>query len=175
MAGGASHDVLRKVATASKRDHNAYALGVWLTSKSGRTLPDLRDQVVADRLMLAREMLDAAHKLYAAKPRQNRSAISRYYYSMYHALRAVSFFVHGGDDFESHSVLAGKLPGDFPAPSYWANSLKSARENRNSADYDPYPVDGITWRSMATDLRLEAPRLIAVAEQYLKSKGCLHV
>lgn len=175
MAGGTSHKVLRKIATATKRDQDAYALGVFFASSTSRTIEDLRQQAVADRISLAREILATAEKLYSARPRQNRSAVSRYYYSMYHALRAVTFFSFGGDDHEAHRILPGKLPTDFPAAAYWANSLKSARENRNSADYDPYPVDGLSWRAMATNLRNEAPRLLAATEQYLRTMGCGHL
>lgn len=167
-----SHNVLRKIATATRREHADFDLGVWLASTSARSLDDLREQAVVDRLTFAYDFLATANKLYSSRPQQNRSAISRYYYSMYHALRAAAFYSHRGDDYESHSSLPSKLPDDFPAKQYWANSLKSARENRNSADYDPYPVKGITWRTMATDLRGEAPRVLTAVEQYLKSKGC---
>lgn len=146
-----------------------------MATAASRPLAELREQVVGDRLALARQVLTAGEKLYSARPRQNRSAISRYYYVMYHAARALVFYDCGGDDHEAHSVLPTKMPFDFPSRDYWANELKSARENRNSADYDPYPVDGRTWRSIATDLHVEAPQLLAAVGSYLRTKGCRYL
>jgi hypothetical protein len=94
---------------------------------------------------------------------------------MYHAARAVVYFSHGGDDHQSHSDLPTKLPDDFVDAGLWQNSLKDARSRRNQADYDPYPMAEATWRPIAAILANEAPRLVALAEQYLRAKGCTHL
>lgn len=128
-----SHQVLRRIAEANKIQLGNYKEGIYLTKTSGWSVDDLRHEATSDRMKLARHFLDAGDKLFRARPTQHRSAISRYYYCMYHTLRAVAFFHHEGDDHESHSTLPSHVPKDFPNGSSWSNALKSARENRNSA------------------------------------------
>lgn len=94
---------------------------------------------------------------------------------MYHALRAVVFFQHEGDDHESHGALPAQIPKDFPNGAVWGNDLKSARENRNSADYDPYPPAHATFQAIAKGLSVQAPALMSVAVNYLQGKGCKHI
>lgn len=171
----ASHQVLRRVVEASKIQLAAYKEGVYLTTTSGWSIDDLRHEATSDRMELARHFLGVGDKLLRVRPAQHRSAISRYYYCMYHALRAVVFFQHEGDDHESHSALPGHVPKDFPNSAVWSNDLKSARENRNSADYDPYPPAHTSWQAMAKDLGLQAPSLLAISEAYLRGKGCKRI
>ncbi|TXS34099.1 HEPN domain-containing protein [Streptomyces sp. gb1(2016)] len=138
-------------------------------------MSDLQHQVCADRIELSAHFLKAADKSLRTRPAQYRTAVSRYYYSMYHAARAVVYFAHGGDDHEKHSVLPTKLPADFPSSSYWQNELKDARLNRNSADYDPYPGAQAHWKGLANALSSTAPNFLQLATSYLKQKGCAHV
>ncbi|MBW0129045.1 HEPN domain-containing protein [Pseudonocardia oceani] len=143
-----------------------------LAATSRTTIDDLRHHATADRIELAKHFLEAANRFVRARPAQPRSAISRYYYSMYHAIRGVVFFSFKGDDHESHTKLPGNLPKDFPDRSYWSNEVKNARENRNAADYEPYPAPHATWRSMASDLQGLAPILLSTSIDYLRAKGC---
>jgi len=129
----------------------------------------------AVRLLLAKELLQTADKLMRSRPAQYRSAISRYYYSMYHAIRAVVYYVHGGDDHQEHTNLPGHLPPDFVDRALWQNALKDARARRNDADYDPYPLAPGAWRDVARDLRVRARQLVVLAESYLRWKGCAHI
>lgn len=94
---------------------------------------------------------------------------------MYHSARAVVYFSHGGDDFEKHADLPGRVPSDFTDSDLWRNALKDARSHRNDADYDPYPSDPRSWRAIAGHLGTNAVDLLAEAEQYLKRKGCVYV
>ncbi|MFI2557919.1 HEPN domain-containing protein [Nocardia farcinica] len=167
--------VLARITLADKQTLGLYAEGVSMETRTSRVIADLRQQACADRLTLAASFLDAADKLRRARPGQYRSAISRYYYSMYHAARSVVYFAHGGDDHEKHSVLPTKLPNDFPSSSYWQNELKNARQNRNSADYDPYPTSWKHWQNLAKALSTTAPNFLQLSTQYLKQKGCSHV
>ena len=172
---GTSPHVLRRVAAANKNQLAAYKEGVYITTVSGLSVDDLRHEATVNRLDLAKHFLDAGNKLFRSRPSQHRSSISRYYYSMYHTLRAVVFFRHEGDDYESHGTLHAQVPQDFPNAAMWTNDFKSARENRNSADYDPYPPAHSNWKAIAKNLSLQAPTLLAVAESYLKGKGCKHI
>lgn len=94
---------------------------------------------------------------------------------MYHSVRAVVYFVHGGDDYQPHSELPSRLPSDFVDSSLWQNAFKDARSHRNDADYDPYPSDPQNWRAIATDLSANAQALLAESGEYLKRKGCAYV
>jgi hypothetical protein len=91
---------------------------------------------------------------------------------MYHCFRAVSYYTHGGDDHEEHTVLPSRIPNDFPNRDVWENNLKNARLERNRADYDPYPRQDRRFEVVATDVIQKARLLIPIAVQYLRSKGC---
>jgi uncharacterized protein (UPF0332 family) len=172
----AQHEqALLRVSKADKKTLGLMAEGVHLSTSTTRALPDLQEQTCADRLRLARELWGAAEKLTRARPAQYRSAISRYYYAMYHAMRAVVYYVHGGDDHNAHSALPGHVPQDFVNSALWQNTLKDARSHRNDADYDPYPLDAGIWRTVALDLKAQSDQLIALAEDYLRRKGCAHI
>ncbi|MFE4855572.1 HEPN domain-containing protein [Streptomyces sp. NPDC056670] len=167
--------VLARITQADKKTLLLFAEGVSLEARTSRVISDLRHQASADRIKLSDSFLLSADKLLRARPGQYRSAISRYYYSMYHSARAVVYFAHGGDDHEKHSVLPTKLPNDFPSSNFWQNELKDARLNRNSADYDPYPTSWRHWQTLAKSLSATAPNFLQLSTQYLKQKGCAHV
>ncbi len=86
-----------------------------------------------------------ADRLMRARPPMCRVAVGRYYYGMYHAMRAVVYFHVTGDDHEQHSVLPRSMPADFPDADFWKNALKDARLRRNEADYDPYPMSDVSF------------------------------
>lgn len=150
----------------------AFREGVYLETSSGQTIDELRDQACADRIALAEHFLAAGDKMMRSRPPEYRSAISRFYYSMYHAMRAVAFYAHGGDDHQEHRILPQKTPSDFPSSAQRENDLKDARTTRNSADYDPYPSDITAHRAAAKRLQPLAQSLIPDVRTYLKSKGC---
>lgn len=166
---------LLRVSKADKKTLGFYAEGVYISTQTGRPFHDLQQQVCADRLRLAKEFLATADKMVNARPPHFRSAVSRYYYSMYHAARALVYFAYGGDDYEAHSTLPTKLPDDFTNTALWQNALKDARGHRNEADYDPYPSEPRSWRPTAIDLGAKAPDLLSLVVQYLKQKGCAYV
>lgn len=169
-----SHELLRRVAEASKSTFALYKEGVYLESSAQRPLEHLRHQVAADRMVLAYQFVKAGERFIKMRPPEYRSAISRFYYAMYHSIRAVVYYSVGGDDHQDHGSLPKNIPSDFPNKDFWENSLKSSRTSRNSADYDPYPGQG-SWRSMAHDLSEDAVNLVAVAESYLKQRGCSYL
>ncbi|WP_156301885.1 HEPN domain-containing protein [Streptomyces sp. e14] len=160
---------------ANKKTLGLFAEGINLHGATARTLVDLQHQACADRILLAKTFLHSGNRLMRVRPPEYRSAISRYYYSMYHAIRAVAYFNEGGDDKESHSMLPSAVPSDFADSAIWQNELKDARSRRNEADYDPYPINPLDWRGVARDLQGKAPTLLVLAETYLKKKGCGHL
>lgn len=163
---------LIRVGKASASDISRWKEGVSLERDSKKEIHALCLQVAADRLRLAIELRRSGNICIRSKSKLFRDAISRYYYSMYHALRAVAFIHHAGDDHEAHSVLPTKIPQDLANAGKWANLLKSAREHRNRADYDPYPRGRASWSAIALDIKQDVDALLPEVKAYLISKGC---
>ena len=105
----------------------------------------------------------------------HRDAISRYYYSLYHAFRAVAYFANDGDDFEEHSKLPTGIPDDFPNADTWRNNLKDARLTRNRADYNAYPKSDGAWRYDCERVATISAPAIAACRDYLAGKGCQYL
>lgn len=167
--------VLLRVSKAVGRDFRAFDEAVHLTSTTGRTVDDLREQACADRLRLATHFVATGDKLLGLGPSQSRSAVSRFYYGMYHAMRAVVYFMERGDDHQEHSTLPKKTPPDFVNSALWENNLKDARGRRNEADYDPYPISLSPFRTTALQLQANAHELVRLSRTYLQGKGCRYV
>src|ERR1044071_3277498 len=116
------------------------ALAAYPTSGAKYPLPlaTLVRQATSDRLQLAGAHLRAGDNLLFAA--NYRSAISRYYYAMYHAARAITYAAHQGDDHERHSILPRNLPANWNTAPSREIELTDARFLRNQADYDCYPI-----------------------------------
>jgi len=166
-------DRLLRVSEATSKEATLWREGANLERVTGKTIDVLRLEAAVDRWRLADEFRIRADKFSRAKPARTRDAISRYYYSMYHAMRAAAYVFHGGDDHQEHRVLPGKTPPDFPNASYWENRLKDAREIRNRADYDPYPKSAASWSRIGAGLESDCRQLLADAKSYLVGKGCM--
>lgn len=172
MALSAAEDRLQRITKAPKNTLALLKEGVSIESALARTLEDAMDRTVADRLDLADEFLDMAERLYRSKTDMSRPAIARYYYAMYHAMRAVSYQNVGGDDHEQHKDLPAKgVPDDYPNKALTSNELKDARTLRNEADYEQYPIARSYFKSAVTDLRPKAKAFVSAARQYVTSKG----
>lgn len=165
---------LSRLARASNEQTKSWKEGVSLQDEFGQTIPELINRAAADRWYFAYEHRHNANKLLESKTPLYRSAISRFYYSMYHAIRACVFVSHQGDDYERHSDLLkyNKLSG-FPSNLNWQNILKDARELRNRADYDPYPKSNIAWKQDALDLKKDADLFLSTTRTYLRQEGCI--
>lgn len=168
----ASDAHLLRVTQAKADVFERWMEGVYLETSSGQPLPELQDQAVVDRLKLAERFAAAARSQLRSRPPRYRDAISRYYYAMYHGMRAVALFHYKGDDHQEHSALPGRTPPDFPDAARWQNALKSAKQMRNSADYDPYPAAEAAWRSQALQIQADSVELVRVIRGYLLTKGC---
>jgi uncharacterized protein (UPF0332 family) len=175
MATFAPDWALSQVVKAKNADIVRYRQGIQLEKKTGHTVQELQHRGCADRIELARSMHQAGTKLMSSRPPQFRSAISRFYYAMYHASRAVVYFANDGDDHEEHSKLPIHLPGDFPGLATWVNTIKDARVKRNDADYEPYPDTAEVFKAQAKDLRDLSADLVQDCVTYLKAKGCQYL
>jgi len=140
-----------------------------LIARSGKSVREVQNETIKDRVGLAKKNLQDAEDLLLRI--KYRGAIGRGYYSMYHLFRAVSFAFHEGDDFEQHSKLPQGIPADFPTSDVWKNNLKTARLKRNKADYEPYPKDDLLFEPDAVEIVDFAREAYMVGEIYLTSKG----
>jgi len=175
MSRFATNKNLLRVSKAKKSEIDRWKEGRALESSSGRTIEELSHRVVADRLQLAMRFLRVGDRLHAGAQPDYRLAVSRYYYAMYHAMRAAAYFSHGGDDHEEHSKLPSNAPTDLPNSALLSNSLKDARERRNAADYNPYPKGNGAWKRHAANLSVDAAKLVQEVRQYLRAKGCRYI
>jgi uncharacterized protein (UPF0332 family) len=167
-----SHARLKRIGEAHASLLENWREGVSLTSDSGLTIEALKLGVASARWKLAAEYRRDAKKLLKLSRPPFRSVISRFYYAMYHSMRAVCYVFHDGDDHQSHSNLPLHIPDDFPDAAIWRNTFKNARLTRNAADYDPYPKSGKIWQRQAEAIRTDAEALLAETRNYLRSKGC---
>lgn len=134
-------------------------------------MSDLLRQVASDRFRLASSHLQSADTLLTSFA--FRSCISRNYYAMYHAARAVVFGSHVGDDFEPHSVLPRNLPAAMPHRVQRESELTDARLLRNQADYDAYPQSERDWEADARQLGALAPEFVQACEDYALQNGLI--
>lgn len=163
---------LHRVTKLSAREIELLKEGVSVEAALSRTMADTLHQVVSDRILLSENFLQMADKLRRSRSDMSRAAIARYYYAMYHAMRAVSFHERGGDDHEAHSDLFQKgVPADFPNAVAARNDLKDARLSRNEADYDPYPQSAAYFKTVVKRLSPVSSAFVADSRAYLVSKG----
>lgn len=151
---------------------NAPAAQISLLGKPGRypfPLAPMMSQVVSDRLTLAGDHLRAGDHLVFGL--QFRSSISRHYYAMYHAARAVTFAEAKGDDHQKHSVLPRHLPSGIANVSQLEVQLTDARLLRNEADYDPYPAKPPDWEVDARRLAVTAANFVQACEDFALMSG----
>lgn len=164
---------LIRISKATKSIIENWQEGISLKNISGYETSALMCIVASDRWRLGFEHRRQANIfLKQAKPLY-RSAISRYYYAMYHSMRACVYIHHRGDDFEGHSNLFGRIPSDFDTTINWSNTLKAARDIRNRADYDPYPKTDLAWRKDALTIKANADQLLLITRTYLQNKSCI--
>jgi uncharacterized protein (UPF0332 family) len=146
--------------------------GIRIEHVAGQTIGDLISQACVSRHFLAEHFLKSAAMLLKLKPARHRDAISRAYYAMYHAARAVVYLVNQGDDHQEHDQLYKHLPSDFPNADTWKNELKEARLKRNEADYDFFPKSNLSFRSASLSLFAKAKEFHSECENYLQNRGC---
>jgi uncharacterized protein (UPF0332 family) len=167
----ATQDQLAFISKLESARLNDLKSGEGLAAKTGYAVQELIGKATSDRMRLARACHQQATEASASKCAPNRLTISRAYYAMYHCLRAVVFFVNGGDEFEKHAELPRHLPRDFPSVATWENELKHARLQRNRVDYEPFPRSDDAYATSAVDLLTKSADLLNLADAYLRRKG----
>lgn len=163
---------LLRIGLAKAKEQAAWLEGISIERSAGVPLNQLRVRVAVSRFELAREMKRQCTYNASAPTAMQRLTISRSYYAMYHAVRAAAYLHYGGDDHQQHSDLPQRIPPDLPNSAIWGNQLKSAREYRNQADYDPYPKSKNYWRSIAETVHSDSVALLPIVRLYLRNKGC---
>ena len=163
---------LLRVGKATHQLLQDWTEGVSLYRDSGLPIESLALRVASDRWVLAAAQRRDGNKLLGLSQPACRCSVSRYYYAMYHCMRAAAYVYHGGDDYQAHSKLPQHVPKDFPDCDDWANRLKNARLTRNAADYDPYPKSDKAWRRRASEIKSDADALLRVTREYLRERGC---
>jgi len=163
---------LLRVGLAKAKEQAAWLEGISITQSAGAPIERVRIRVVAARYDLAREMKKQCSYSDAASTAMQRLTISRSYYAMYHASRAAAYLYYQGDDHQQHSDLPQRMPPDLPNSGVWGNQLKSAREYRNQADYDPYPKSNKYWKAIAEAVSHDAASFLPIVKLYLRDKGC---
>lgn len=143
---------------------------------AGTPLATMRSLATRECIDLGQEFLRVGDNLYRSGVRRKsaaefRCAIGRYYYAMFQSARALAFIDSGGDDNNDHQKLPGQLPQALANRNRLANDLKTARNTRNRADYDPYPTAPIDWQPIALDLKKSAASFVAACDSYLKAMG----
>jgi uncharacterized protein (UPF0332 family) len=146
--------------------------GIRIEQAAGLSIGDLVLQACAARHSLAGHFLKSAAMLLKMKPARHRDGISRSYYAMYHAARAVVYLTNQGDDHQEHDQVYKFLPTDFPNVNIWQNELKDARLKRNEADYDFFPKNNLSFRTASLSLFGKAKEFYEEAENYLRQRGC---
>ncbi|MDQ4501303.1 hypothetical protein [Sinomonas sp. ASV322] len=167
---------LLRLSKLASRDVALLSEGASMVADLSMSIADARSKISADRILLAEQFIAMADRMARSRADMSRAAIARYYYAMYHSMRAVAFFHFNGDDFEAHATLHQKgIPKDYPNASAAANSLRDARLLRNEADYDPYPQMDAYFRDAAKRISQTARDFVAKARQYLLNKGNAHL
>lgn len=121
-------------------------------------------QIVSDRLALAGEHLRIGDRF--LNHAEFRTSISRHYYSMYHAARALAFASTRGNDYGQHRDVRLHLPSALPNLTTLVNSLQDARFTRNEADYDLYPKSIYEWKTDASRVALNASQFVSECDEY---------
>lgn len=172
MALGKKHHAqLREISKSHKHRIDAMRWGASIVAQSGHSIDAVVGKICRHRVQLAEYFLRTAKEAMGPTHERCRLCVSRSYYAMYHAVRAVVFFTYGGDDNEEHSKLPNHIPSDFPSPAHWQNALKDARFKRNEADYDPYPLTDSMFKKDAYAQLTLAQQLVKAAKAYLRMKG----
>lgn len=90
-----------------------------------------------------------------------RTVLSRSYYAVYNASKAVRYMVNGqvslkGDDHKQ----AGMLPDDFPEVALWSEKIVKLYGDRLYADYD-------NWTSTQSEFNSTPSKAIQIAEDFV--------
>jgi len=108
---------------------------------------DAIHQIVAERLKLAQDYLDFAASIANTSPSNCRQIISRSYYAMHHAARAVIFEIRRRDN-RSHEAVITEIAKIMGADV--SVMLKAQLDLRNSVEYELY-LPGLDFQMASTN------------------------
>ena len=118
---------------------------------------DLLKNAVADRIALASGVLKFAQAIPVDSDLNCRQVISRTYYAMHHAARAI-IFESAHDDVTSHEEVIGEMKSILGKKA--SETLKQQLRLRNAAEYEIY---------LRFDLQGEARQALSVAADFIKA------
>lgn len=127
---------------------------------------ELISQLTKDRFKKAQAYLKFAHQLNLQREEEQAHIVSRIYYAMYHAARAIVLHTQRMD-VDDHKKLAtafGQIAGGS-----WEDILTEWRKLRNRLDYSPYlPPDLSSICLKALD---DGEKIIYFCREYLEKRG----
>lgn len=126
----------------------------------------LINRLVSDRLAKAEDYLTFAQQLNVALPMHQTQIVSRCYYAMYHAARAVVLHFRQSDlgDHDRLPTILGQVLG-----TSYGEMLGQWREARNTADYSPYPLGDLAQR--AAKALVDSGAFLTACIGFLQSRG----
>ncbi len=129
-------------------------------------MDELINRLVRDRLAKAEDYLAFAQQLNAHSLLHQPHIVSRSYYAMYHAARAVVLHFRRAD-LDDHDRLPAIL-GQVIGPEY-GEMLGRWRKARNQADYSPYKA--IDLAQQAVEVLDDTSALLAACYVFLQGRG----
>ncbi len=143
----------------------------------GYSLEEIVARITADRLRMAEGCAEVAQILFksgVASEAICRGIISRNYYAIYQAARALVFHItrNDVDDHRRLSDQVGRILG-----LEWGEVVGRWREARNEVDYSPYPVfkeptlKGLSLDQLVALSFAEAEDFLSAVKQYLLERG----
>lgn len=127
---------------------------------------ELITRLVRERLIKAQEYLAFAGQLDANATLNLPHIVSRCYYAMYHAARAVVLHVRRAD-LDDHERLPAALGQILGRP--YGDMLGRWREARNQVDYSPYPPGDLRQQALAAVS--DAELLLMACREGLRNRG----
>ncbi len=127
---------------------------------------DLIQRLVGERFSKADDYLTFAQHLDVGERLNQPHIISRCYYAMYHAARALALHIRRGDldDHERLPLVLGQALG-----TPYKEMLGRWREMRNQVDYSPYAPDDLAHLAQAA--LDEADTLLTACRKALQDRG----
>lgn len=137
---------------------------------NGFTVAEFIGALVIARMVLAQEHLDFALTLDETNPLHRRQIISRCYYCMHHAARAVLLFTEN-EETTVHRKVINKIRNI--AGTHESIILNEWHDWRTEVDYNPSLAANL--QSEASLARLEAQDFLNIMRNYLRTQGASYV
>ena len=131
-----------------------------------KQVDDLINQLAVDRFTKALTYWQFAQQLDATVPLNQPHILSRCYYAMYHATRALVLQVRRAD-VDSHERLPSVLGQIFTKSE--GDKLNQWRELRNQVEYSPYLPDKLAAQISA--VLVDTKELVEACQRELRDRG----